>query len=124
MAGKLHFFREALSRFEEALNIEPNNPLAVDGAIQRFEFTFELAWKAIQEKLYLSEGIEIKSPRQALMQAYVLGWILDERLWLDILDDRNHTSHTYDQRLASVIYSHFPIYVEAFLALCHKLETS
>lgn len=118
---KLPLFKEALLRFQEALVTDPKHPLSLDGSIQRFEFVFELAWKAIQEKL-LTQGIEVQSPRQAFEHAYGLSWIDNEALWVSILKDRNLTVHTYDHPLAQKIYGHLPEYYGVFQALYITLE--
>jgi nucleotidyltransferase substrate binding protein (TIGR01987 family) len=49
-------------------------------------------------------GIDVQSPKTVLQQAYVNQLILDEKMWLDMLKDRNLTSHTYNQELALEIY--------------------
>ena len=95
---------KALDRLEEALAQSPDNPLLIDGAIQRFEFSFELTWKAIKRALFEYEGLEIASPRQALQQAYAVSWIDDESQWVIMLKDRNLTSHTYKETLAQEIF--------------------
>jgi hypothetical protein len=60
----------------------------VDGTIQRFEFTFELFWKALRRFLQ-REGIDTGSPRSTLRHTYRRGLLDHEQLWLDMLDDRN-----------------------------------
>lgn len=50
-------------------------------------------------------GLECGSPRQALRAAVKLGWIADDPAWLDMLDDRNRTSHTYNEKTAEEIFS-------------------
>jgi len=45
---RLSHFERALSRLEEAL-AKPEDPIVRDASIQRFEFTFEMAWKALQQ---------------------------------------------------------------------------
>ncbi len=119
---KMPLFKEALLRFQEALAIDPEHPLSLDGSIQRFEFVFELAWKAIQENL-LTQGIEVQSPRQAFERAYALSWIDDEVLWINLLKDRNLTVHTYDHPLAQRIYGHLPQYYVALQRLYTTLES-
>jgi nucleotidyltransferase substrate binding protein (TIGR01987 family) len=78
-----------------------------DAAIQRFEFTFELVWKTLQ--LYLEhEGFESGSPRAVLKRAFVARLISDQEeadVWLQMLDDRNLSSHAYDETLAVRIYT-------------------
>jgi nucleotidyltransferase substrate binding protein (TIGR01987 family) len=93
----------ALDRLREAFQEPESNPLAVDGAIQRFEFTIELFWKVLR-RLLLLEGIETSTPREALQRAYQIGWLTDEATWLGLLRRRNETSHTYREELARAVY--------------------
>lgn len=65
----------------------------------------------------LYEGIFVTTPRGALQQAYIAGWIENESLWLDMLRDRNLTSHTYREEQAMTIYAHIPQYAHAMGAL-------
>jgi nucleotidyltransferase substrate binding protein (TIGR01987 family) len=105
----------SLDRLGEALTIAEDEPLAVDGTIQRFEFTFELFWKAVR-RLLAGQGIEANSPKAVLQQAYRQGWLDDEERWLDVLKDRNLTSHTYREPLALVIYRRVPMHYAAMRA--------
>jgi nucleotidyltransferase substrate binding protein (TIGR01987 family) len=79
-------------------------PIAEDrdraGIIQAFEFTFEQCWKAFQQ-IAAAQGIAAASPRQALAAAMRLKLIRreDEDSWLDMLRDRNMTSHLYQEAL-------------------------
>ena len=100
----------ALTRLREAVEEPPENPLAIDGTIQRFEFTIELFWKALKRML-AEEGISVATPKEALRAAYKAYWIRDEALWLVMLDDRNRTSHTYKRDLAEEIYAHVKTYL-------------
>ena len=96
----------ALSRLEAALQKDiAADDLYLDGIIQRFEFTFELAWKFI--KAYLDyEGIEAKSPCGSIKEGFKTGVIADGTAWLDMLEKRNLASHTYDDESAQEIYRH------------------
>ena len=104
---KLNNYKNALSRLHEAIEEEKaSKSLAVrDGAIQRFEFTSELAWKTVREYL-LSEGVtDINSPKKVMREAYNNDLIENTEGWLRILDDRNLTSHVYDDEDAEDIYN-------------------
>ena len=84
--------REALERGPAVLS-----NLEKEGVIQRFEYTFELAWKTIKD--FLEEGgliISPLTPRQVLKDAYVAKVLADGQGWIDMLDHRNLLSHTYD----------------------------
>lgn len=116
---------KALIRLEEALMEDTNNSLIVDGTIRRFEFTIELYWKTLKRMLQ-AEGIESKTPRETLKEAYQAGWLQNDHLWLQMLKDRNETSHTYDEetalRILKNIKSYFPEMKETFIMLKGKVE--
>ncbi len=121
MSGpRLAAFQQALERLAEAL-AEPETPMNRDASIQRFEFTFELAWKAIQEALR-AEGSACPTPRSCLRAAFRLGWIDEETAWLTMLDDRNlTTSHTYDEALARALYRRLPAHLDTLRRLLERL---
>ena len=98
-------YKSALDRLAEAVQAaSDNDELKRDGAIQRFEFTFELLWKAL--KIYLeSTGRICSSPRAALKEAFKQGFFEDEPTFLEMLEDRNLSSHVYDADEAAAIFS-------------------
>ncbi len=105
----LRLLDTALTRLEGAL-AQPVNEYVRDSAIQRFEFTFELFWKSL--KAYAEEsGIEAYSPRDSVRTAFQLGLIQEHPDWFRMLEDRNLTSHTYNEATAETIYSHLPAYL-------------
>jgi nucleotidyltransferase substrate binding protein (TIGR01987 family) len=108
-AQSLYNLGTALQRLREAVQEPENNPLAVDGTIQRFEFVIELYWKVLKRLLTL-EGIETYTPRESLQRAYQANWLSDETAWLQMLRDRNETSHVYDEETARRIYGHIKTY--------------
>lgn len=115
----------ALTRLESAL-AQPVNEFVRDSAIQRFEFTFELLWKSL--KGYAEEsGVEAYSPRDSLRTAFQLGVIQDSPDWFQMLQDRNLTSHTYNEVTAEAIYSHLPAYLllirEAHAELARRVKS-
>jgi nucleotidyltransferase substrate binding protein (TIGR01987 family) len=111
---------KALRRLVEALDAPPDD-LVRDASIQRFEFTFELAWKAIKSTATV-EGLECMSPRSCLKLAFGQGWIDDEPIWLAMLEDRNRASHTYDEKLAEQLYRRLPDYLDPFRSLLEMPE--
>ena len=105
----LRLLDTALTRLEGAL-VQPVNEFVRDSAIQRFEFTFELFWKSL--KAYAEEsGVEVYSPRDSVRTAFQLGVIQEHPDWFRMLEDRNLTSHTYNEATAETIYSHLPVYL-------------
>ena len=102
--------RRALTTLEELLAVP--NPSAVerDAAIQRFEYSFEATWKAVQRCLEVVEGLTIGSPKGVVRASLQVG-LLDEesaRSGLDMADDRNLTAHTYNEALAAAIFARLP----------------
>ena len=112
--------QKASERLRDALEVE-DSELKVDASIQRFEFTFELAWKTLKRAL-LYEGRICKSPRECLKAGFQLGLISEENVWLDMLDDRNAMSHIYSEEQAKKIYEKIPDYYAVFLNLLTELQ--
>jgi len=121
LAERLRTLGRALDRFAEALARDADaDPLVLDAAIQRFEFSIELFWRVLQTAL-LRDGIEAPSPRAALRAGYAQGWLAEEEAWLAMLQDRNRTSHTYRQELAREVFARLPAHLEALRAATAKL---
>ncbi len=95
-------FKKALSSLEQGIK-EANGELEKDGVIQRFEFTFELMWKTLKIFLY-NEGIECKSPRDCLSRAFKYGIVQNEQIVLDMLNDRNNSTHIYSKDESEEIF--------------------
>lgn len=106
--------RRALGTLQEVLALGPKDTIYRDAAIQRFEYTFEATWKAGQRYLSVVEGLEVGSPRGVIRSLFQVG-LLDEgrtRQALDMVDDRNLTTHTYNEALAEEIYSRLAGYAD------------
>jgi nucleotidyltransferase substrate binding protein (TIGR01987 family) len=99
----LNKLTDALEKLEEGLK-KTKDQLDKDGVIQRFEFTFELLWETLRVFLEY-QGIETKTPRNAFKEAFKLGIIKDEELSLDMIEDRNLTSHVYNKKIADEIFN-------------------
>jgi nucleotidyltransferase substrate binding protein (TIGR01987 family) len=114
----------ALDRLGEAVVRPDPDELAMDGTIQRFEFTFELFWKTLRRFLQ-QEGIDTASPKNTLRHAYRRGLLDQEQLWLDMLKDRNLSSHVYNAEIArdlnSRLSAHHRALREAFEQLRHRM---
>jgi nucleotidyltransferase substrate binding protein (TIGR01987 family) len=92
-------YEKALRLLREALaDVESLSKLEKEGAVQRFEFTVELAWKTLKDYLeYSGVVLEQITPKNVIRQAFAAKIITDGQLWIDILDCRNQMSHTYDE---------------------------
>ena len=114
---KLEKFKKALTSLE-AIYLKPiqEDRSNIDATIQRFEFTFELAWKFLQD-YFLEQGIQLNYPKEVLKEAFASGIVDEESLWLGMLADRNMTSHTYNEKLADEIYERIKLYVPELIKL-------
>ena len=81
-----------------------------DASIQRFEFVIELFWKTLKKILH-HEKENTTTPRDTLSKAYQYKLIDSEDIWLNMLDDRNNTSHAYDEEKAKIIFEHIKSYL-------------
>lgn len=111
LTRRLATARKALATLREALR-EPKTTLVRDASIQRFEYSFETAWKAGQRYLRDREGLDRASPASVLRSCHAIG-LLDEnqaRLGLRMVEDRNLTVHTYNEKLAEEIYARLDPY--------------
>lgn len=92
-------FSRAFSLLREALEdgLESLSELEREGVIQRFEYTFELAWNTLKDRLeYDGVAFATVTPRNVIREAYQARLIEDGETWIDMLTDRNLMSHTYD----------------------------
>lgn len=115
-------YSKAVSRLHEILQLETNEYI-YDATIQRFEFTYEFAWKLLQAYLQHIGIAEVNSPRAAFKEAFAAGLIDDSDAWIKMLQDRTLTTHTYDEEQAKVIYDRIKDnYIHLFLALRDELK--
>ena len=119
MSSGTEAFLQTLDRLGEAL-AAPESAISRDAAIQRFEFCFELAWRVIQEHAR-DEGLDCRSPKGCVKLAFKTGWVDSEIDWLAMLEDRNRTSHTYNEALARDVFSRLAVHLSSFRRLVSTL---
>jgi len=94
----------------------------LDLLVKRFEFTYEMSWKAIKRTLNML-GIEgVKSPRACFKEAFSQAMLADEAIWLDMIEMRNLSAHTYDESEIQQLEEKISAYIVAFKALLKELE--
>jgi len=106
---RLKHAEKAVAALCEVLD-EPFSVIVRDASIQRFEFSAEAVWKAVRDWLFAYESIEEYHPRGCYRALFRLGRI-DEALCvrlLDLVDDRNRTSHAYVEALAQAVFEKLP----------------
>ncbi|MCF6092538.1 nucleotidyltransferase substrate binding protein [Microaerobacter geothermalis] len=92
-------YRKAFFQLTEFIEKDALNKFEIQGLIQCFEYTFELAWKTIKDYLE-QEGFEVKSPRAAIQTAFQSELVTDGHTWIDMLQKRNLMAHTYNEKFA------------------------
>lgn len=103
--------------------IDEEFDLFQEGLIQRFEYTFELAWKVMQDYLKY-QGVDVEGgPRSAMREAFNLKLLKDGKIWMEMIKSRNMTSHTYNEETANEIFHEVMYaYREPFLEFRRKME--
>jgi nucleotidyltransferase substrate binding protein (TIGR01987 family) len=117
--------KKAYDKLKEVNDLyDGKNEIIRDSLIQRFEFTYELTHKTLKEFMnYAGVTLENSFPRTIFKKAYVNNIISDELVWINLLEDRNSTSHIYNEKLANEIAERIAIkYVDAIGELIKNLE--
>lgn len=122
---KLTNFRKTLRELKSYLAFPVLTNRDRAGVIQAFEFTYEQAWKALQ-KFASENGTEVGSPKSAFTFALQNKWIKasEEAKWIQLLKDRNLTTHTYQEDVAEEVLQRINAdYLRMFQELMDTLET-
>ncbi|MFA5815969.1 MAG: nucleotidyltransferase substrate binding protein [Bacteroidales bacterium] len=97
-------FTKALSQLEKFIKKgDELNELEVQGMIQAFEYTFELAWNLIKDYYEYQGATEIQGSRDAFRLAFKRGLIVEGESWMKMIESRSKTSHTYNEETAEEI---------------------
>lgn len=121
---------KATAALEDALRIYDASPLAEDapekivlrdGTIQRFEFTFELAWKMLKRYLehYGLERVDTLNNRDLFRMGFEHGLLGDPVRWFYYMRMRNQTSHVYNDAKAHEVF----LVAREFLTAAQELAT-
>ncbi len=115
-------YKKALDKLSEAVRIfedgydliDPIDELLKEGLIQRFEYTHELAWNVMKDYEEYQGYNNVRGSRDAIRLALQIG-IIEDKLWMDTIEDRNLTSHNYDDEVAdevftSIVDDYYPLF--------------
>jgi nucleotidyltransferase substrate binding protein (TIGR01987 family) len=89
-------YTKSLAHLRTTVEKESLNDIEKAGLIQFFEVAFELSWKVMKDYL-ITEGYDVKSPREAIKTAFDYGLISDGAKWLEALEKRNLALEIYDE---------------------------
>jgi nucleotidyltransferase substrate binding protein (TIGR01987 family) len=119
MAISTSELKKALATLQNAIKLQKTD-ITRDAAIQRFEFTFELAWKTAKKKM----GSASSAPRVVIREMAQAQLIDDPATWFEFLEARNLSSHTYKEEIAERVFEQakkFSIQCENFLKRLESL---
>jgi len=119
MTNSTSEFHKAVVALEAVLRL-PENDVIRDATIQRFEFCVELAWKTSKKIM----GTATTAPKQVIREMAQNGFISDVPLWLEAIEMRNLSSHTYDEALALKVFEFVRSFAPQFRALLSKLSST
>lgn len=116
-------FEKSFALLESAIAIERLTVIERAGLIQFFEMAFEQGWKLLKD-YQESVGFEIVSPRQAIKQAFQSGLVADGHAWIGALEDRNLTTHTYNEQTALAVEGKIRSSYHPLLKALHETFTA
>jgi nucleotidyltransferase substrate binding protein (TIGR01987 family) len=125
---RFHSFQKAFAQLRSAVTLAEARELSElerQGLIQAFEFTHELAWNAPKDFLQDRGTAGLHGSKDATRKAFAVGLIEDGECWMDMIQSRNRSSHTYNERIAEEIarailasyFQQFAKFEERFLSL-------
>ncbi|MAL94600.1 MAG: nucleotidyltransferase [Haliea sp.] len=124
---RLANYQRALGNLTEAVELSRERELSnleKQGLIQAFEFTHELAWNCLHDYLRYQGEQNLMGSRDATRRAFAVGLITDGEQWMDMIANRNRTSHTYNEstarQIAEAITERYHV---LFCQLAERLET-
>jgi nucleotidyltransferase substrate binding protein (TIGR01987 family) len=112
-------YEQALEQFIEGVESNGSNPVNIikEGIIHRFEFTHELAWKVMKDYLEFEGYQDITGSRSATKEAFNSGLIREGQIWMNMIESRNNTVHTYNEAIlekefTKIIIDYYPLLKE------------
>ncbi len=119
-------FNNALVQLLEAADLARQRPLSKlekQGVIQAFEFTHELAWNVLKDFLQDQGDQTLKGSKDATRAAFKVGLIQEGEGWMAMINSRNLSSHTYDEKTAEFLVAViFKDYVPLFITLQSDMQ--
>ncbi len=128
LANELNLLANALARLEEALAAigdDPRNTVLRDGAIKRFEFTYEMAVRCLRSRL--RQGAHPDAGRYGyrttIRFSADVGLLDDPVAWIAYTNSRQNTSHGYNEPVAVSVAAGIPQFASDARRLLNRLRT-
>jgi nucleotidyltransferase substrate binding protein (TIGR01987 family) len=122
---RFHNYQKALGQLQQAVELSRQRSLSTleqQGMIQAFEYTHELAWNTLKDFLEARGTANLFGSCDTTRAAFSAGLIEQGELWMQMIQSRNQTTHTYNEETAEQIVSAVTsAYVAEFAVLRAKL---
>ena len=117
-------YLKAISQLKKFIDKGDLNELEEQGLIQAFEYTYELAWNVMKDYYVFEQAVEnVQGSRDAIRIAFNRGLILDGKTWMEMIESRIKSSHTYNESIAKEISTKIiNSYYTCFLAFKNTME--
>ncbi|MCD6287499.1 MAG: nucleotidyltransferase substrate binding protein [Candidatus Hydrogenedentes bacterium] len=100
---RLTHFSKAFCQLTKFIEKGELNDLEKQGLIQSFEYTYELAWNLIKDYFEVQGDTNIHGSRDAFRLAFKRGLLEDGKTWMEMVESRTLTVHTYNEDIANKI---------------------
>jgi nucleotidyltransferase substrate binding protein (TIGR01987 family) len=119
-------FRKAHGQLRKAVKIAQDRDLSElerQGLIKAFEFTYELSWNTMKDFLEDQGITDVTGPKPAIRKAFAADLIGDGETWMEMIQSRNRSSHTYNERIAGeIVTAIVERYASAFLKFAKRFR--
>jgi nucleotidyltransferase substrate binding protein (TIGR01987 family) len=119
-------FQKAFAQLTQAVELSRQRPLTKleeQGMIQAFEYTHELAWNTLKDFIESRGTANIFGSRDATRAAFALGLIEQGDIWMQMIQSRNETTHTYNEEtVRQIVAAITASYAAEFARLQEKLR--
>jgi len=122
---RLDNYAKAFAVLERTYSIQDERELTEAermGLIQSFEFSYELAWNLMKDFLYHKGILDIVGSKDAIRAAFKNNIIDNGEVWMDMVERRNETAHTYEEDIAiRVVEDVSNLYIHEMRKLLEKM---
>ena len=124
---RLANYGRALAQLRSAVSLAAERPLSEleqQGLIKAFEFTHELAWNVMKDYFFHQGASQITGSRDATRQAFAAGLVIDGEGWMEMIQSRNQSSHTYNRATAVALVERITQrYAALFAAFAVRMDS-
>ena len=119
-------FSKVMGLLADGLTIDKPSLTEKAGIIQFYEMAFELGWKCLKDYFEI-QGLDPKFPGETIKTGIRYEILSQQEDWMQVLEDRNLTVHTYDEETANEVENairqkYYKLLKELHTFLAQKVE--